>query len=155
MQYANKYYSTIVCNVYSSVYCRFKTVHCLLYPFTSWCPWATPLRHSTTAGPWAGWSTSSQRIQGIWMTKKNTSTVFGPDEETRCTEHTFGKLGIWKIPKQHSVTVFFNGAAKTSWIICLSRTNFSIINRAVIVLIISLSRRVCHLKSTSVSWPCV
>lgn len=144
MQYANKYYSTIVCNVYSSV-CTAG-----LRPSTACCiPSPAGVReplHSDTVrllDP-ALDEVLPVKTFMVFQWQKNTSTVFGPDEETRCTEHTFGKLGIWKIPKQHSVTVFFNGAAKTSWIICLSRTNFSIINRAVIVLIISLSRRVCR-----------
>lgn len=144
MQYANKYYSTIVCNVYSSV-CTAG-----LRPSTACCiPSPAGVReplHSDTVrllDP-ALDEVLPVKTFMVFQWQKNTSTVFGPDEETRCTEHTFGKLGIWKIPKQHSVTVFFNGAAKTSWIICLSRTNFSIINRAEIVLIISLSRRVCR-----------
>lgn len=144
MQYANKYYSTIVCNVYSSV-CTAG-----LRPSTACCiPSPAGVReplHSDTVrllDP-ALDEVLPVKTFMVFQWQKNTSTVFGPDEETRCTEHTFGKLGIWKIPKQHSVIVFFNGAAKTSWIICLSRTNFSIINRAVIVLIISLSRRVCR-----------
>lgn len=144
MQYANKYYSTIVCNVYSSV-CTAG-----LRPSTACCiPSPAGVReplHSDTVrllDP-ALDEVLPVKTFMVFQWQKNTSTVFGPDEETRCTEHTFGKLGIWKIPKQHSVTVFFNGAAKTSWIICLSRTNFSIINRAEIVLIISLSRHVCR-----------
>lgn len=145
MQYANKYYSTIVCNVYSSV-CTAG-----LRPSTACCiPSPAGVReplHSDTVrllDPGLDEVLPVKEFRVFEWQKKNTSTVFGPDEETRCTEHTFGKLGIWKIPKQHSVTVFFNRAAKTSWIICLSRTNFSIINRAEIVLIISLSRRVCR-----------
>lgn len=144
MQYANKYYSTIVCNVYSSVCTaglRPSTACCIPSPAGV----REPLHSDTVRLLDPGLDeVLPVKTFMVFQWQKNTSTVFGPDEETRCTEHTFGKLGIWKIPKQHSVTVFFNGAAKTSWIICLSRTNFSIINRAVIVLIISLSRRVCR-----------
>lgn len=33
-------YPKLVYLFITSVVCRFKTVHCILYPFTSWCPWA-------------------------------------------------------------------------------------------------------------------
>lgn len=33
-------YPKLVYLFITSVFCRFKTVHCILYPFTSWCPWA-------------------------------------------------------------------------------------------------------------------
>lgn len=31
---------------FNFIFCRFKTVHCLLYPLTSWCPWTFVVRDS-------------------------------------------------------------------------------------------------------------
>lgn len=52
--------------------CRFKTVHCLLYPDTEWCPKLTP-GHTN----WTSWKQLSPSVSAIIQYVKNNFPVLG------------------------------------------------------------------------------